>query len=174
MRTSSATHWMPLISGASHSSKYTFGRRGKRWRSFRDGIEAALRADRRRHWRVPGDAHQRAEPAHVVDDAGDAAVVADPDLDAAADQLGGDIGLDIGKPDHEIRPELEDFVDLRGGEGADFRFLAARARRAHGETGDADDAMRLTERVKRLGGLFGQADDAFRAGHRTAMAASRK
>src|SRR5690606_14241095 len=110
-------------------------------------------------------AHQCTEPADVVEDAVDAAVVADPHLDTVADELGGDVGLDVGKADHEVRLELEDLADLRAGEGADLRLLLAGDRRPYGEAADADDAVLLAEGVQGFGRLLGQADDAPRSGH---------
>src|SRR3546814_4275977 len=97
----------------------------------------------------------RSEPAHVVDDAGDAAVVADPHLHAAAHQLGGDVGLDVGEADHEVRLELQDLVDLRAGECADLGLFLARPRRAHGEAADADDpVLRSEEHTSELQSLM--------------------
>ena len=84
---------------------------------------------------------QRTEPTDVIEDAVDAAVVADPDFHALLDQLRGDVGLDVGEPDHEIRLELQDLADLRAGERADLRLFPARDRRPHGEPADADDAV---------------------------------
>src|SRR3546814_10482979 len=83
--------------------------------------------------------------------------------DLAAHQLGGDVGLDVGEADHEVRRELQDLVDLRAVECADLGLFLARPRRAHGEAADADDPVLLAERVQHLGGLLGQADDALRA-----------
>ena len=54
------------------------------------------------------------------------------------------------KPTTKSGSQLEDLVDLRAGERADLRLLAARDRRAHGEAADADDAVLLAERVQRL------------------------
>jgi hypothetical protein len=112
-----------------------------------------------------GRADQCAEPADVVDDLRHRAVVADPDFDAGRDQLARDVGLDVGETDDQVRLELQDLADLRAGEGRHLRLLAARARRPHGEAGDADDALLLADRVENLGRLFGQADDTARAGH---------
>src|SRR5690606_14243661 len=108
-------------------------------------------------------ADQGAQAADVVEDAGDAAMVADPDLDPVPHQLGGDIGLDVGEADHEIRLQLEDLPDLRRGEGADLGLFLARPRRPHREAADANDALLLAQGVQDLGRLLGQADDAARA-----------
>ena len=69
------------------------------------------------------------------------------------------------KPTTKSGLQLEDLVDLRAGEGADLRFFAARVRRAHGEAGDADDAIGLAQCVQDFGRLLGQADDAPRTTH---------
>src|SRR5690606_21551380 len=107
-----------------------------------------------------GRADHCAEPADVIEDAGDAAVVRDPDLDAGRDEFACDVGLDVGKADREVGFQREDFTDLRTGERGDLRLLAARTWRAHGEAGNADDAILLAERVQDLGRLLGEADDA--------------
>ena len=111
-----------------------------------------------------GHAHQRAQPPHIAEDAVDRAVVADPHLDAGADQRGGDVGLHVGKPDRQVGLQGQDLVDLGAGEGADARFLVAGLGRPHGKSGDADDAVLLAQRVEHLGGFFGQADDALGQG----------
>src|SRR5690606_3954131 len=105
-----------------------------------------------------------AEPADVAEDAGHGTVVADPYLDAGTDQVARDIGLDIGETDYQVRLQVEDGADLRAGEGGYFRLFPARARRAHGESRYADDAIFLAQRIEHFGRLFGQADDALRIG----------
>ena len=87
-------------------------------------------------------------------------MIADPHFDAALDQRLRDVGLDIGEANHEIRLQGENAVELGADEGRDARFLAARARRTHGKSRDADDPLFQPERVQNLGGLFGQTDDA--------------
>jgi hypothetical protein len=72
-------------------------------------------------------------------------------------------GLHVGKADRQVGREREDAVDLRARERRDARLLVTRLGRAHGEAGDADDAVLLAERVEHLGRLFGEADDAARA-----------
>jgi len=47
----------------------------------------------------------------------------------AADQLGNDLGLEIGKGQDEVGLQCEDFVYVRRCEGAHARFLAASLRR---------------------------------------------
>jgi hypothetical protein len=89
-------------------------------------------------------------------------VIADPHFDAATDERGGDVGLDVGKADHQVRFQPLDLVHLRTGERRHLRLLLARLRRSHGEAGDADDAVLFTEQVQRFGAFFGQADDALR------------
>ena len=70
------------------------------------------------------------------------------------------------KPTTKSGSQLQDLVDLRAGERGHLRFFLARARRPHGEAGDADDALLLAERVQHFGGLFGEADDALGAAMR--------
>src|SRR5690606_1118826 len=59
-----------------------------------------------------------------------------------------------------IRPQGEDRVDLRAGERADLRLLAARARRTDGEAADAADPALLPAPVQDLGRLLREADAA--------------
>src|SRR6185369_12491014 len=105
---------------------------------------------------------QRAEPADIVEDAGDRTVIADPDLDPGSDQFARDVGLDVGKADDEVGLELEDLADLRARERRDLGLFPARARRPYGESRDADDAPLFADRVEDLSRLLGQADDALR------------
>ena len=81
-----------------------------------------------------------------------------------ADQVGHDVGLQIGEGQHQIGLEREDFRDVGADEGGDARLLLAHLRRAHRIAGDADDAILLAEEIERLDGFLGQADDAARAG----------
>ncbi len=79
--------------------------------------------------------------------------------DAGTNQVGCDLGLQIGEGEHEIGLERQDLWNVRGDEGRYPRFLAADLRRTHRIAGDADDAVLLAEQIQRLHGLFGQADD---------------
>src|SRR6266567_9210908 len=58
-----------------------------------------------------------AEAAHVGEDARHGAMITDPYLDAVLDERLCDIGLDVGEPDHQIRFEPDDVIDLGTGEG---------------------------------------------------------
>src|SRR5262249_51377077 len=68
------------------------------------------------HQRVglAGRADQRAERADHVENAGDVALVEGMDRDVAADQLRGEVGLQVGGGDDEVRVEREDFPETRG------------------------------------------------------------
>ena len=77
----------------------------------------------------------------------------------ARDQIGDDVGLQVGEGQHEIRLERENLRDVRGDEGGNPRLLAADLRRPHRIAGDADDAVLLAEQIQRLHGLFGETDD---------------
>ena len=67
------------------------------------------------------------------------------DIEPTADEIRGNLGLEIGERQDKIRPQGEDLVDVRRREGAHARFLAASLRRAHNIAGDADDAVLLAE-----------------------------
>ena len=107
-----------------------------------------------------GRADHRAERADHREDARDIALVEDMDGDAGADEVGDDVGLQVGEGEHEIGIEREDLRDVRRDECRHPRLLAPHPRRAHGIAGDADDAVLLAEQIQRLDRLFGQADDA--------------
>src|SRR5690606_16620883 len=130
----------------------------------RDGIQAPLQFVRPLGGALRGT-HQRSKPADVVEDPVHAAVVADPHFHAVPHQLGGDVGLDVGEADHEVRLQGKDPVDLRAGEGTDLGLFLPRPWRPHGKTADADDAVGLAQCVQHLGGLLGEADDPARPGH---------
>ena len=82
------------------------------------------------------------------------------DRDAAPDQLGDDVGLQVGEGQDQVGLERQDLVDVRGNERGDPRLFPAHAGRPHRVTRYADDAAILAEEIERLHGLFGQADDA--------------
>jgi hypothetical protein len=81
------------------------------------------------------------------------------DVEPAADEIAGDAGLEIGKRQDEVGRQFKDLVNVRRGEGADPRLLAANLRWADDIAIDADDAVLLAEQIRRLDGLFGQADN---------------
>ena len=173
MPISSLTQRIALIAGSSHSSKYTRGRRGSV--AALDAHRVEMRcSDRTYGLRAVARADHGAQAQHVAEDLLDRAVVGHPHLDAGLDQRLRDVGLHVGKADRQVGLQLEDPIDLGAGEGADLGLLLPRARRAHREARDADDAALLAQRVQHLGGLFGQADDAFgQRGHATSLRAQR-
>ena len=160
MPISSLTQRIALIAGSSHSSKYT---RGRRWsvaalaRTRRDAAAAVAHRPARGRWRPPS----RPAAARSRASAATERWLADPHLDAGLDQRLRDVGLDVGKADRQIGLQLEDAFDLGAGERADLGLFLPRARRAHREARDADDAPLFAERIQHLGRLLGQADDAF-------------
>src|SRR5262245_40831868 len=89
-------------------------------------------------------------------------MIEDVHFDAGPHERGADVGLQVREAEHQVRPQLDDAVELRARECRDLRLLLACPRRTHGEAGDADDAPVLTEQVQGLGRLLGEAHDAFR------------
>ena len=87
-------------------------------------------------------ADQRAERADHVEDAGDVALVEGMHRDIGADQFGDDVGLQIGKGQHQVGLEREDLRHVGGDEGRDARLFLAHLRRPHRVAGHADDAAR--------------------------------
>ena len=149
---------MPEISGSSHSSKKTRGRRGSA-RPARERVETALElvGERLALVRAADDA---AEDADHLQDLGDAALVEGEHRIAALDQLAGDVGLQIRERQDQIGLQRLDLVDSARAGTTDTARLLPRFGRPDRVAGDADDAIAFTEEVERLGGLFGQADDA--------------
>ena len=82
-----------------------------------------------------------------------------------ANEIGGNVGLQIGERQDQIGLQGEDLVDVRRREGAHARFLPASLRRAHNIAGDANDAVLLAQQVQRLDGLFREADNSARRKH---------
>jgi len=82
------------------------------------------------------------------------------DGDARAHQFSGDVGLQIGEAEHEIRRKRQDLGDVSRDERRDPLLLASNLRRPYCITGDADDAILLAEQIQRLHGFLGEADDA--------------
>jgi hypothetical protein len=89
-----------------------------------------------------------ADRADHVEDPGNASLVEGVDVEPAADQIGGDVGLEVGEGQDEVRLQRQDFVDVRRGEGTDTRLFAASLRRVQDITGDPDDAVLLAEQIK--------------------------
>ena len=81
------------------------------------------------------------------------------DGDAGANQFGCDIGLQVGKREHQIRLERHDFRYVRRDKRGHPGLFAADPWRSHRIAGDADDAILLTEQIQRLDGLFGETYD---------------
>jgi hypothetical protein len=152
------------MSGSSHSSKNTrprCERRGRRADFFEAGLE--LVGER---FGFALTSHESAEHPDHLQDLGDAALVERDDIQAAADELRGQIGLEVGEGEDEIRLQRGDLVELRVDERRHLRFLAC-LRRPHRISGDADDAIALAEKVESLGRFFRQTNDAARVpGHR--------
>src|SRR5262249_5397978 len=143
------------------------------WMAFERGRAGARLREpplQRPHERagLAGRADQRAERADHVENAGDVAMVEGMDRDVAADQLGGDLGLQVGEGEHEVGLEREDFLKVGGDERRHPRLLLAHPRRPHRVARHADDAPLLAEEIKRLHGLFGEADDALGRKHSAA------
>ena len=79
-----------------------------------------------------------------------------------ANEIGGNVGLQIGEAQDEVRLEVNDAPDLRAGERGDPRLLLARPCGPHGKARNTDDPPVLLEQVQGLGRLLCQADDALR------------
>ncbi len=101
--TSSDTQPIPVISGSSHSSKYTRGRLREACGALAHLHRGPPRSCSTSAAALRLAADHAAERAHHAQDLGDAAVVEDVHLDAGADELGGDVGLQVGEAEHQVR-----------------------------------------------------------------------
>ena len=90
----------------------------------------------------------------------DAALVEHRHLHAVAYQGRRDIRLQIGKAEHAIGLQRQDFVYLGAGERTDARLFSPGNFRPDCVARDTRNAMRLAEHVQPLGGFLGHADDA--------------
>ena len=96
----------------------------------------------------------------------EAALVEGIDRHAGLDQVAGDVGLQIGESEYQIRLHGHDLVQVAAGEGIDLGLFLARLRWINGIAGDAGDTVLFAEGVENLDRFGGQADDAFgEAGH---------
>jgi hypothetical protein len=86
------------------------------------------------------------------------------DIEAATRELGGDIGLEIGERENEIRAERLDLLETRVDERRHARLLACLGR-PHRVSGHADDAIAFAKQIQRLGGFLREADDSRRVFH---------
>jgi hypothetical protein len=68
------------------------------------------------------------------------------DGEPMADEICGDVGLEIGERQNKIRLWGEDLVDVGRREGAHAWLVAASLRRAHNVAGDAHDAVLLVSK----------------------------
>src|ERR1700730_19201606 len=84
--------------------------------------------------------HHRAEHPNHIKDPCDAPLVERKDGKAAADEIGGDVGLEIGERQDEVRLQREDLVDIRRSECAYAWLLAASLRRAAHQGGGSHDS----------------------------------
>jgi hypothetical protein len=89
------------------------------------------------------------------------------DIEPTANEIRGNVGLEIGERQDKIRPQGEDLVDVRRREGAHAWLLAAGLWWPHNIAGNADDVVLLAQQIQRLDGLFGEADNSARREHQT-------
>jgi hypothetical protein len=78
---------------------------------------------------------------------------------SGADQFGRDIGLQVGKREHQIRLQRQDFWNVCRNKRGHPRLFAADPWRPHRIAGDADNAIPFTEQIQRLDGLFRETYD---------------
>jgi hypothetical protein len=89
------------------------------------------------------------------------------DVEPAANEIGDDVGLEIGEGQDEIGLQGENFVDIRRDECAHAWLFAASVCWAHDIPRDTDNSVLLAEQVQRLDGFFGEADNSARREHST-------
>jgi hypothetical protein len=80
-------------------------------------------------------------------------------IEPTANEIRGNVRLEIGECQDKIGLQGEDLVDIRRREGTYARLLAASLWWTHDIPGDTHDAVLLPEQVQRLDGLFGEADN---------------
>ena len=105
-------------------------------------------------------ADQAAEHPDHLENFGDRSLVERDHGNAAPDQFGGEVRLEIGEGEHEVGPKRLDLVEAGIDERRNLWFLPC-FRRPDGVARHADDSIALAEEVQGFGRLFSQADDAF-------------
>src|SRR5262249_52465976 len=105
--------------------------------------------------------HEAANDQDHLEDLVHGALVERIDRMTATNELGRDVGLQIGERQNQVGLQRLDGFEARVKKAGDPRLLTG-LRRSHGVAGDAYDTVALAEEVERLGGLLGQADDAAR------------
>ena len=112
------------MSGSSHSSKNTRGRRGNRAARSRIVVQPALEiVGERLRGALPSN--QRADGPDHAQDLVDAALIERHNGIAATNELCRDVRLQIGECQNEVRLQRVDFVEPRVDERRDLRLAAA-------------------------------------------------
>src|SRR5437899_2295108 len=110
--TSSETHPIPEISGSSYSSKNTLA------------VSVSVPLDFGLRLKAPQGCLRAAGPVHShrlstrssedhTEDPRDASLIEGMDVEPAANEIGGDVRLEIGERQDEIGLQGEDLVDIR-------------------------------------------------------------
>src|SRR5271168_3148942 len=89
-----------------------------------------------------------AEAAHIGEDPRHRTMVAYPYLDAALNERVGDIGLNVGETDHQIRFETNDVIDTGAGERRYLGLFSPCLWRPHRESGNAHDAIGFADCIE--------------------------
>ena len=100
-------------------------------------------------------------------DPADCSLIEGVDVEPVANEIGDDVGLEIGEGQDEIGLQGENFVDIRRDECAHAWLFAASVWWAHDIPRDTDNSVLLAEQVQRLDGFFGEADNSARREHST-------
>ncbi len=108
---------------------------------------------------LAGSIDQGADGADHRKDTGDVALVEDVDGDAGLGEVGGELSLQVGKGQHQVRLERQDLRNIGGDERGNPWLLLAHLRRPHRVAGHADDPVLLAEEVEGFDRFLGQADD---------------
>jgi len=106
--------------------------------------------------RLLGQPHQRAGEADRLQDLRHAALVEEVDRHAALAELPADVGLEVREAEHQVRPQLEDPLEVRVEERAHPRLPACLGW-THDEAGDSHHPVPRADQVERLDRLLGQA-----------------
>jgi hypothetical protein len=154
----SETQPIPAISGSSHASKNTLGRLFNPSACSRVATKRLSEASDELVGPITRVRHCPDYPYHIKD-LSDASLIKGMDIKPPANEIRGNVRLEIRERQDEVGLQGQNLVDVRRREGTPAQLLTASPWRRNNIARDPGDAVLLAEQIQRLDGLFGEADN---------------